>query len=260
MIRGSDVTVVTPTILGREDFVARAMASVAAQQVAPATTVLQIDRRRNGAAWCRNQALTQVDTDWLAWLDDDDELLPNHIKVLTRAANRSGADMVYSNAEFVGGRDPLAVCQNRQLIPSPINVPFGPDQRDHLDSRRSEYCPHCGYLRGNYIPVTYLVRTDLVRAVGGMPEPYAIGQYTSAECEDYGLLLRMLDAGATFHHVLGAKTWRYHFHDQNTGGRGRDRMHELAASDSVRPTSDTEGNEHDRHESPQEPFHVSPAE
>ena len=41
------------------------------------------------------------------------------------------------------------------------------------------------------------------------------------------VLLRLLDAGYKFHHVCGVRTWRYHFHDANIGGRGIDRMHEL---------------------------------
>lgn len=217
MIKGSDVTVVVPTIIGREDMVARALQSISAQQVKPGAVVVRCDIDRRGAAWCRNAAIELVKTDWIAFLDDDDELLPNHIKVLVRGANSSNADMVFSYARFEGGRDPLAcIYGGVRLIPEPINVPW--DSRAELSLRRY----------GNFIPVTYMVKTDIVRQVGGFPEPYSMPEVTtSGECEDYLLLLKLLDAGAKFHHVCGVRTWIYRFHDLNTGGRGADRMHEL---------------------------------
>jgi hypothetical protein len=101
------------------------------------------------------------------------------------------------------------------LMPMPLNVPFGPEQEYSLR------------VRGNFIPVTYLVRTEAVRAVGGFPAPYEFNAAQSRDCEDYGLLLHLLDAGYKFHHVCGVRTWRYIYHGANVGGRGVDRMHEL---------------------------------
>jgi hypothetical protein len=217
MIRGSDVTIVIPTIHGREDLLARALASVADQHTPPGDVIVQVDEAREGAAQTRNRALERVTTPWVAWLDDDDELLPNHVKVLTRSANRSGADMVFTYAEFVGGRDPLACADMLgALSAEPVNIPFEAPQEWWL--RRV----------GNFIPVTYMVRTQLVRDVGGFPLPYSFdAPGGSNDCEDYGLLLNMLNAGGKFHHVCGVRTWRYHFHGANTGGRGTDRLHEL---------------------------------
>jgi hypothetical protein len=220
MITGDDVTVVIPTIPGREDLLARAIASVNAQTL-PVVVGIQMDDYRRGAAWCRNTALTMVDTAFVAWLDDDDTLLPNHVQTLVDGQNETGADLVFSYAEFIGGRDPLACCQDGRLVAEPVDVPFGPQQRDHLDSRQSPFCPWCGAQRGNFIPVTNLVRTEAIRAVGGFPEPNSMPDVAmSGDCEDYLALLRLLDAGAQFHHVLGRRTWQYHVHGANTGGRG----------------------------------------
>jgi glycosyltransferase involved in cell wall biosynthesis len=217
VIRGTDVTVVIPTIPGRDQVLRRAMSSVHAQQVPPHDVRVVIDTERHGAHWARNQALDLVTTDWIAWLDDDDELLPNHIKVLVRGANKSGADLVFTYAEFVGGRDPLAVMRgDGVVVPEPINFPWNADAERSLR------------VHGNFIPVTYMVKTKAVRAVGGFPVPYSFYAKYSNECEDYGLLLRLLDAGYKFHHVCGVRTWRYNFWDGNVGGRGLDRMHELA--------------------------------
>lgn len=215
-IRGSDVTVVIPTIPGREELLARAVASVTTQQTQPGKIITVVDTDRHGAAWARNEAIKQVETPWIAWLDDDDELLPNHIKVLVRGANASGADMVYSYAEFVGGEDPLAAFHRGKWVLAPINVPWCVE---------AEW----GLKYGNHIPITYLVRIETVRQVGGFPEPNSFGipADRSGDCEDYGLILAMLKAGTKFHHVVGVRTWRYYFHGTNTGGRGSTRLHEL---------------------------------
>lgn len=217
----NDVTVVIPTIPGREGnggLLERALRSVELQTFTP-RIVIAADAERRGAAWARNEGLRQVTTRYVAWLDDDDELLPRHVEKLRRAIRRSGADMVYSYPEFVGSRDPLATSVNGQLV-LPLGVPFGFEQEWHLRHR------------GNFIPVTYMVKTDLVRRVGGFPEPGApdappvqTAAGVSADCEDYLLLLRMLDVGAKFVH-LPEVTWRYHVHGANTGGRNAARAAE----------------------------------
>lgn len=215
MIRGSDVTVLIPTIAGRDELLKRALNSVDAQLVQPGDVVIEYDRHRVGAHWARNEALKRVKTSWVAFLDDDDELLPNHIKVLVRGANKSKADMVFTYAEFVGGRDPLAIVRAGGISAEPINIPWNIESEMSLRAY------------GNFIPVTYMVKTEAVRAVGGFPVPYSFDAKNSRDCEDYGLLLKLLDAGYKFHHVCGVRTWVYNFHSFNTGGRGADRLHEL---------------------------------
>jgi hypothetical protein len=112
---------------------------------------------------------------------------------------------VFSYPEVVGGRDPLACPDDAgNLVARPIDVPFGPVQEAHLRNV------------GGFIPVAYLVRTALAKQVGGMPEPYSVDW--PRDCEDLGFLIRLLDAGARFHHVTGIRTWRYHIHGANTGG------------------------------------------
>lgn len=217
MIRGTDVTVCIPTVAGREQLLERALHSVATQQLLPARVIVQLDVDRQGAATTRNKALALVDTEWTAWLDDDDELLANHLRVLVRGANRSGADLVYSYAEFVDGPDPLAGPNAAgEWTPNPINCPH----TSHSDL----------WLRtnGNFIPCCYIARTSIMRQVGGFPEPWSMPDVRhSADCEDYLMLINMLRVGARFHHVVGVRTWRYHYHDGNLGGRGVNRLHEL---------------------------------
>lgn len=219
--RSGDVTIVIPTIPGREDLLARAVGSVNAQTVPVAAVIIQLDADRRGAAATRNAALPRVQTPFLGWLDDDDVLLPDHVQTLVDGQNESGADLVFTYAEFVGGRDPLACCQDGVLIAEPINVPFGPQQRDHLDSRLGPLCSWCGAHRGGFIPITHMVRTDAIRATSGFPEPNSMPEVpVSGDCEDYLALLKLLDAGAEFHHVVGKRTWQYFMHGANTAGRG----------------------------------------
>lgn len=211
MLKSSDVTVVIPTIPGREDLLRRAVKSISDQQAHPGNVIAQLDLDRHGAHWARNEALKLVETPWVAWLDDDDILLPNHLRVLVRGANRApDADLVFTYPEFVGGRDPLAVWIDGQVVPEPINVPW--DYRCELSMRK----------HGNFIPVTHMVKTDLVRSVGGFPEPNSMPEVHngSQDCEDALLLIKLLDVGAKFHHVCGVRTWVYNFHSENTGGKG----------------------------------------
>lgn len=198
-VRGSDVTVCIPTIPGREDFLANATRSARAQTVEPADVLVECDTEHAGAAPTRNKLIERVKTDWIAWLDDDDELLPNHLEVLTREASRGNADLVYSYMITSGGRDPLAVTVNMNWV-SPFGVKFGQEQERHLRTF------------GNFIPITYLVRTDFCKKVGGFPPPES-----HKRPEDHLFLIKLLDAGARFVHVP-RRTWIYKIWEGNTGG------------------------------------------
>lgn len=208
------ITVVIPTIEGREELLQRAVDSVWDQLYQPAEVLVEIDTGRTGAAATRNRALDRVRTPWVAWLDDDDVLLPNHLSSVVAwhlAATDAGeeADLYYPGMIAVGGRDPLA-CPVNSVLVNPYCVPFREEQKQHL-------------LRvGNFIPITWVGRVSLIRSVFGFPEPWADASKGSGRIEeDYGLLVNMLHAGGRFMHVP-ARTWRYFFHEANTGGRGTD--------------------------------------
>lgn len=183
-----DVTVVIATIPPRRALLRRALASVKAQTVRPAALAVAVDHRREGAAATRNRALERVDTSWVAFLDDDDEMYPDHLKLLARYARLSNADVVYPGYDTAGD-DPVGM----------FGVPFSPVFLE----------------RRNFIPVTVLARTQAVRDAGGFqPRPDDNGD----PCEDWGLWLAMHACGATFAH-LPVKTWRWHNADESTRGR-----------------------------------------
>lgn len=182
-----DITVVLPTIPPRRELMLRAMRSIGAQTLSPKVVRVEEDHDRAGAAATRNRALATVQTDWVAFLDDDDELYPNHLKLCARYATLQGLDVVYPGYDVAGGDDPVGC----------FGIPF---DASLLKQR-------------NFIPVTVLARTELVRAAGGFQErPDENGD----PCEDWGLWLALLDRGAKFGH-LPVRTWRW-----NLGGtRGR---------------------------------------
>jgi hypothetical protein len=218
LVRGRNVTVAIPSIPGREELLGRALDSVQAQTVAPQRVLVHTDVERHGAAWARNQLLRRIRTGWVAWLDDDDELLPDHLEVLIRGANDSRADLIYSNPEWSACRTRWRSATTTATWCRPDRHPVRPAQEQWLRER------------GNFIPVRYLVRTALLKQVGGFPEPHSVpvpAGNNSGGCEDSLALLKLLDAGARFHHVLGVRTWRYHVWGGNVGGRGQDRIHEI---------------------------------
>ena len=171
-----NVTLIIPTIPGREEQLRRAVESAQSQSRPADDILVYLDDEREGAGPTRNRALANVDTDWVAFLDDDDELKPNHLRACARHAWLTGADIVYPGYDTIGD-DPIGC----------FGIPFDPV----LLRQR------------NYIPVTVLARTDLVRDVGGFRDhPDEYGE----RCEDWGLWLALLDAGAKFSH-LAQRTW-----------------------------------------------------
>ncbi len=183
----ASITVIVPTIPPRAETLARALETVAAQTLQPAAVIVEMDDQREGAAAVRNRALKRVETEYVAFLDDDDELLPDHLKLCARYATLSGVDVVYPGYEVVGGEDPVNC----------FGIPFD-----------------AGLLkRRNFIPISTLCRTRLAIAAGGFqPRPDEHGD----PCEDWGLWLAMLERGAKFGH-LPQKTWRWHLGDTTRG-------------------------------------------
>ena len=168
-----NITVAIPTLPSRTVLLQRALDSVRAQTY-PAAVCVRVDAHRDGAAATRNKALELVDTEYVAFLDDDDVLKPHHLRACARHMALTDADLVYPGFD---GEHPTGM--------------FGKSFDPLLLQRR------------NYIPVTVLTKTELVRGVGGFePHPDENGD----PCEDWGLWLKLLDAGARFSH-LPQRTW-----------------------------------------------------
>lgn len=185
------VTAVIPSIPTRRPLLRRALASVLAQTYPVDAISVSLDRQKRGSAANRTRALSGVGTEWTALLDDDDEWMPGHVEALMDHARETGADLVYPWFIVPEGWDPW---------PEREGQPFDEELLRTM----------------NYIPITVLVRTDLLWDAGGFTVKDPLN--TESLCDDWGTWERLIAAGAKFSH-LNRRTWIWHWHGGNTSGR-----------------------------------------
>jgi hypothetical protein len=151
---------------------------------------IAIDYGREGAWVTRQRALEMAaaaGTEWVAFLDDDDEWLPRHIELCLQHAHETDADFVYSWFEIAGGgRDPFPSTH--------FTNPFDPS--DPIETT-----------------ITTVVKTDLALSVGF--QRLNRGEINSGE--DRFFTLGCLEAGAKISHLV-EKTWLWHHDSGNTSG------------------------------------------
>lgn len=190
----TDVTVCIPTIKPRRNLLRRAVDSVLAQTVPASAIAIREDRYREGAAVVRQAALDSVNTTWVAFLDDDDVLLPHHLETLLRAACFTSADYLYAWYQIVDS-DGNRV---RDTVLGHFGKPF---DRNH---------PH-------QTTITTLVRAELAKSVGFLRDPGTHTIHGQRAGEDFAFTLGCIEAGAKFHHEPEI-TWEWHHHGKNTSG------------------------------------------
>jgi len=132
---------------------------------------LRVVRRDNpgGMAASRNAGIAAVETEWVAFLDDDDLWAPRKLRVQLDEAERSRADLVYAGAVAVDDRGTVLY---ELVLPDPHEV------REKL--RRACVVPAGAS--------NVIVRTELVRAVGGFDE-------SLPTVADWDLWLSLADRG-----------------------------------------------------------------
>jgi glycosyltransferase involved in cell wall biosynthesis len=187
---GGAVTVLIPSVPTRSRMLNRAVVSVLNQLRQPDRILISIDHDRLGAAGNRNRMIGSVFTEWVAFLDDDDEFLPEHLLVLLQ--NSHDADVIYTGCIVIGalGREiPLKEEWGR----------FGQPFDGELLRRKS------------YLPVTSLVRTEFLSS-SSFKAP------GNTDYDDWGMYLSILDQGGRFKHVP-QKTWTWHHWGGNSSGR-----------------------------------------
>lgn len=202
------ITVVVPTIPPRvhnglfnraTDSINRA--SLYLQDKMPGTIVRVssvIDARKIGAARSRQLALENVDTTWTAFLDDDDEMLPDHLYKLMRGALEHGADYVWSRFRITY---PGGAC-----LTGPAFLGAKAFQQWNDD----DPCQ---------TTITTLVRTELAMTAGGFAQFDDDGSEVDGQRrgEDHEFTVRCRKAGGVFRHVPEV-TWLWHHHENNTSG------------------------------------------
>lgn len=175
------VGVAVPAIPPRSNLLQRAVGSVMAQTYPVSQVSISVDHERFGAARNRQRALDGINTDWVAFLDDDDAFMPQHVEKLIAFARDTQADYVFSWFEVVNGVDPFP---------------------QHFGKKYNVAEPH-------HTTITVLVRTALARAIGFRD---------AGGGEDWNFTLRCIEAGAKIEH-LPERTWYWHHDSHNTSGR-----------------------------------------
>lgn len=156
---------------------------------------IEIDAQRTGAPATRQRALDRVTTPLVAFLDDDDEFMPFHLKALLDHMRETDADYVYSWFRAVSPA-------GRILMFDPVFP------ETHFTN---EFDPE------NPIETTIvtLVKTELAKQVGFK----ALNRGHDANTgEDYGFTLGCVAAGAKIRHLV-QHTWFWHHDSGNTAGR-----------------------------------------
>lgn len=166
-------------------FLGLAIASVLAQTRQPEAILVVNDVDKRGAGWNRQMLLQSVATEWIAWLDSDDEWYPQHLDSLMNYAQETDSVFVYS---WFDGGDPLGH----------FGIPYNP------------CTPH-------HTTMTHLVRTDIARRVG-FPDS-APGPFSN---EDWAFITGVAkiccDEDLKMTH-LPERTWYYRQAGQNSSGQ-----------------------------------------
>lgn len=169
-----DVTVITPSIPSRARMLLECRESVSNQIHKVHDHLYDVDHGYEGPARVRNRLVKEATTEWIAFLDDDDLLYPNHFEL--HAPFADDYDVIYSWGDIVhngGGRETFTSGYDEDII---------------LGGR-------------NMIPITASVRRSCFNAVGGFSE--------TERFEDWFLWKTFIQHGVRFAPPIEIVTWEY---------------------------------------------------
>jgi len=189
-----EITVCIPTIPQRKTKLRKALASVAAQTYPIAAVSIAYDYKGEGSAATRNRALYAAQTEWVLFLDDDDQFLPGAVETFISAQGDSQADVVYGLPRIVDAQG--------NIRPRFFEA-GGPEVFD----------PHL-LMQKSYIPVVSLVRTADAQDCGG----FQFSEDLNGSYDDWGFYKNLLIWGSEFYHV-NKETFIWNIDGGNTSGR-----------------------------------------
>lgn len=171
----------------RSGLLSRALNSVFAQTLQPERVLILNDTGREGVGVIRQRLLDQVSTQWVAWIDSDDEWSsPDHLEKLKRVADET--DSVYVFSWFHALVDPLGH----------FGLPFNPCSPYHTT-------------------MGILERTDLAKEVG-FPPSATHGRFSNEDWAHItGFAKLACERGLKMTH-LAERTWTYSMGHGNTSG------------------------------------------
>lgn len=233
------ITVVIPTIPPREQLCRRAIASVTAagdeveKLLGPSVAlVMVLDERRQGAAKTRHHGLLAVETEWVAFLDDDDVMHPDHLAQLYGAALEHGADYLWSRFQIIKEDWVWSACSGEATCsgwPQWHHIRTENGVLRHLRPRTQTiqgpvFLGEKAFSQWNdddpcQTTITTLVRTQLALDAGGFEQFEDDGSTVDGNRrgEDHEFTLACRKAGGQFRHVPRV-TWDWYHHSANTSG------------------------------------------
>lgn len=189
-----DITVCIPTIPARKAKLRKAIASVMAQSYPVANMSIAVDHWKHGSAQTRNRALYAAQTEWVVFLDDDDQFLMNGVRDLMMGQVDSNADVIYGLPRIVDAQG--------NVRPRFFEA-GGPEVFD----------PHL-LMQKSYIPVVSMVRTAYAQDCGG----FEFSDDANGSYDDWGFYKNLLCYGAEFHHIQ-QETFIWNIDGGNTSGQ-----------------------------------------
>jgi hypothetical protein len=190
------VTVCTPTIPIRGEQLTRAIRSVSEQTLQPTAHLIMVDVHREGAPAMLDKTIQTAQTDWVAILADDDELLPQHLETLWDLVNEQDADIGFTHFRYSHLSD-----------------------AGHLERFRGQ-----PFDNNNPRQMTgvFMARRELILAAGGHSKGFDPLSYERDDSgnrigEDFLIVKKLAKLGAKFA-VSPDVTWIYHTGHGNTLG------------------------------------------
>lgn len=184
----ADVTICTATIPHRKDLLLRAIESVENQTLQPQTHIIKTDVNKIGGAAMIDEIVKEAETTYIAILDDDDELLENHIEILYKKILEEKADLVYPHFKYATRGD-----------------------GGHLERFRGQAWDN---KNPHQVPLTWICRKDSFLECGGFskdfdPDSMNLDEQGNRIGYDFLFIKRLAAANKKIVHTPEV-TWIYH--------------------------------------------------
>lgn len=141
------------------------------QEISKIPVIYLRNDSQGGSNTCRNQAIERASGEYIAFLDDDDEWLPEKLQIQYETAKKENADLIYTGVETVDSE--------------------GKKISQHFHKKPAFFSPKIAILTLNYPGTTscLMLKTELLRKIAGFNTDYS-------SLQDYELSIRLIGAGA----------------------------------------------------------------
>jgi glycosyltransferase involved in cell wall biosynthesis len=192
----ADVTICTATIPTRNDLLQRCIQSVKNQTLQPTKHLIKLDDQRLGPCAMLDAMIEEATTKYVAILDDDDELLPNHIESIYKTIVEQDADLVYPHFKY-------------------SNLP----DAGHLEKYRGVAWSNNNI---HQVAITWIAKRESILEVGGFSKDFYINSMEldnegNRIGQDFVMIKKLVAADKKIYHH-NEITWIYHVGHPSTQG------------------------------------------